>query len=100
MPTYEYACEKCRYEFESFQSIKAAPLRKCPRCGKNGLKRLIGTGSGIIFKGTGFYATDYRSDSYKKAAQAEKPAATGAKKETEPKPAHRKKHEKKYTSNL
>jgi putative FmdB family regulatory protein len=72
MPTYGYACEKCGHEFDEFQSIKAKPLRKCPQCGKLALKRLIGTGAGIIFKGSGFYQTDYRSDSYKKGAEKEK----------------------------
>ena len=66
MPTYEYICESCEHEFEQFQSITARPLRKCPQCGKATLKRLIGTGAGIIFKGNGFYETDYRSDSYSK----------------------------------
>jgi len=55
MPTYEYICENCGYEFEQFQAIKAKPIRKCPACGKRELKRLIGSGSGIIFKGSGFY---------------------------------------------
>src|SRR5262245_40445476 len=73
MPTYEYACDACKYESEEFQSITAAPLKKCPKCGKPRLKRLIGTGGGVIFKGSGFYQTDYRSESYKKAAEAEKP---------------------------
>ncbi len=71
MPTYEYRCGNCKYEFERFQSIKARPLRKCPQCGKNALNRLIGTGAGIIFKGSGFYETDYRSESYKKAQKKE-----------------------------
>jgi len=75
MPTYEYECEACSERFEVFQSITAKPLRKCPECGKNKVKRLIGTGAGIIFKGSGFYETDYRSDSYKKAEKAEKDAA-------------------------
>ena len=74
MPTYDYKCEKCGYEFEQFQSITAKPLRKCPECGKTALNRLIGTGAGIIFKGSGFYETDYRSDSYNKAAKKEKDA--------------------------
>ena len=73
MPTYEYRCESCDHQFELFQSIKAPVRRKCPACSKLALKRLIGTGGGVIFKGSGFYATDYRSDSYKKAADAEKP---------------------------
>ena len=67
MPTYGYACEQCCHEFDSFQSITAKPLRKCPQCGKSSLKRLIGTGAGFLFKGSGFYCTDYRGDSYKKA---------------------------------
>jgi putative FmdB family regulatory protein len=83
MPTYAYVCEKCHHECEAFQSIKAKPLRQCPACGENTLKRLIGTGAGIIFKGSGFYCTDYRSDSYKNAAQSEtggaKDKATGKK---------------------
>ncbi len=75
MPTYEYLCEACGHEFELFQAMSASVKRKCPDCGKLKLKRLIGTGSGVIFKGSGFYQTDYRSDSYKKAAEAEKKAA-------------------------
>jgi len=76
MPTYDYLCDNCGHKIEKFQSITARPLRKCPKCGRNQLKRLIGTGAGIIFKGTGFYETDYRSESYKEAKKkAEKPAA-------------------------
>jgi putative FmdB family regulatory protein len=75
MPTYEYACEECGHRFEKFQSITANPLRKCPECKKNSVKRLIGTGAGIIFKGNGFYETDYRSESYKKAAEKDKPSS-------------------------
>ena len=71
MPTYDYQCEACEHEFEEFQSISAKPLKKCPQCGKRSLQRLIGTGGGVIFKGSGFYQTDYRSASYKKAAQAD-----------------------------
>jgi putative FmdB family regulatory protein len=71
MPTYAYACEHCGHEFEAFQSITAKPMRKCPECGRASLKRLIGTGAGIIFKGSGFYCTDYRSDSYQTAAKKE-----------------------------
>ncbi|MBI4581029.1 MAG: zinc ribbon domain-containing protein [Planctomycetes bacterium] len=71
MPTYDYECSACRHTFEQFQSITAKPIRKCPACGKNAAKRLIGTGAGIIFRGSGFYQTDYRSDSYKAAAKAD-----------------------------
>jgi putative FmdB family regulatory protein len=71
MPTYEYKCDNCEHTFEEFQSITAQPLKKCPSCGKLKLRRLIGTGAGIIFKGSGFYATDYRSDSYTQAAKSE-----------------------------
>jgi putative FmdB family regulatory protein len=63
MPTYEYACQKCGHEFEQFQSMRDEPLKKCPRCKKAGLKRLVGSGAGLIFKGTGFYITDYKNKS-------------------------------------
>ena len=76
MPTYEYVCDACGHEFELFQSMSASIKRKCPECSKLKLKRLIGIGSGVIFKGSGFYQTDYRSDSYKKAAEADKKAST------------------------
>ncbi|MHC4740795.1 MAG: FmdB family zinc ribbon protein [Planctomycetota bacterium] len=76
MPTYEYVCGECGFELERFQSIMARPLRKCPECGKLKLQRLIGTGAGIIFKGSGFYETDYRSESYKKGAESEKKSET------------------------
>lgn len=79
MPTYDYLCDSCGHKFEKFQSITARPLRKCPECGKNQLKRLIGTGAGIIFKGSGFYETDYRSESYKEAKKKEEKTATEAK---------------------
>ena len=75
MPTYDYVCRNCEHAFEEFQSMSAKPLRKCPECGKLKLERLIGTGAGFIFKGGGFYETDYRSDGYKKAAKAESDAA-------------------------
>lgn len=79
MPTYEYKCKACEHQFEQFQSMKDAALTKCPECGKKQLERLIGTGGAIIFKGSGFYQTDYRSDSYKKSADADgKPASTAA----------------------
>ena len=76
MPTYEYICGNCGYEFEHFQSMKAKSLRKCPKCSKNKLKRLIGAGAGVIFKGSGFYETDYRSEGYKKAKESEKKTTT------------------------
>lgn len=79
MPTYEYVCDACEHTFEEFQSITAKSLRKCPACGKNKLRRLIGTGAGVIFKGSGFYETDYRSDSYKSAAKADKPESKDSK---------------------
>ena len=72
MPTYDYVCKHCDHRWELFQSIKANPVRKCPECGKLRAKRLISAGAGILFKGSGFYQTDYRSDSYKKAAEADK----------------------------
>jgi putative FmdB family regulatory protein len=75
MPTYEYECDACGHAFEQFQSITAAPIKKCPICKKSRVRRLIGRGAGIIFKGSGFYQTDYRSDGYAKSAAAEKPAA-------------------------
>lgn len=78
MPTYEYRCGACEHQFEQFQSITAKPLRKCPACGKSALERLIGTGGGVIFRGSGFYETDYRSESYKKAAEAETKSSTPA----------------------
>lgn len=78
MPTYEYECKSCGKNLEIFQSMKDKPLEICPECGKNTLKRLLGTGAGIIFKGNGFYCTDYRSDSYKKSKESDsKPAASG-----------------------
>lgn len=61
MPTYEYVCPKCGHEFEAFQSMKDEPLTKCPKCKKSGVKRLVGGGAGLIFKGTGFYITDYKT---------------------------------------
>ena len=87
MPTYEYLCNNCGHAFEKFQSITAAPVRKCPECGKMKVRRLIGCGAGIIFKGSGFYETDYRSEGYKKAAKSEKEKATPAKSEGKSKTA-------------
>jgi putative FmdB family regulatory protein len=77
MPTYEYVCERCDHEFELFQQMSDAVKRKCPECGQLKLRRRFGTGAGIIFKGGGFYETDYRSAAYKKAAEAERKAAEG-----------------------
>ena len=70
MPTYEYECQSCSHRFEEFQSITEEPLKKCPECGKK-VKRLIGTGAGIIFKGSGFYATDHRSSDYNTKSKAD-----------------------------
>lgn len=116
MPTYDYQCSACEHAFEAFHSITAQPLKKCPSCGKNKLRRLIGTGAALLFKGDGFYITDYRSESYKQAAKAESgaadktaagtpdKAATGAAADAKPKaepkpaaaaPASHKKHPKK-----
>jgi putative FmdB family regulatory protein len=79
MPTYDYECSACGHRFEMFQSITARPARKCVKCGRLKAKRLIGTGGGIIFKGSGFYETDYRSESYRKAAKADADVASGGK---------------------
>ncbi len=72
MPTYEYQCQNCGHEFELFQQMSAPVKKKCPKCSKLKLKRLIGSGSAVVFKGSGFYETDYRSDAYKKDAKADK----------------------------
>jgi putative FmdB family regulatory protein len=73
MPTYDYICDGCGNEFEAFESIKADPQTICPKCNEAKLRRKIGAGAAIIFKGSGFYQTDYRSDSYKKSAKADAP---------------------------
>ena len=79
MPTYEYHCDACEHEFEEFQSMSEAALSKCPQCGRKKLRRLFGTGAAILFKGSGFYQTDYRSESYKAAAKADQDSGkTGA----------------------
>jgi putative FmdB family regulatory protein len=77
MPTYEYKCTACGHQFEQFQSITAAPIKRCPQCGKAKVKRLLGTGAGLIFKGSGFYITDYRDSSYKEKAKAESGSGSG-----------------------
>ena len=78
MPTYEYACEACGHKFEEFQSIKAKPTTRCPVCKKKKVKRLISGGAGFLFKGSGFYITDYRSDAYKAAAKSDSAPAPAA----------------------
>ena len=105
MPTYDYECDACQHKFEEFQSISAEPLTKCPKCKKKKLRRLFGAGAALVFKGSGFYTTDYRSDSYKKAASAdskstesssssesksETKSETKSAAKTESKPLHRK----------
>ncbi len=79
MPTYDYECDACDHKFEEFQSMMDDPLKKCPKCGRKKLRRLLGTGAAIIFKGSGFYQTDYRSESYKKSAKADEAKAKGDK---------------------
>ena len=74
MPTYDYLCEGCGHEMEVFQSINADVLKTCPECNQDELKRQFGTGAAIVFKGSGFYQTDYRSDNYKKGQKADKPS--------------------------
>lgn len=76
MPTYDYVCDACGHEFEEFQNITADPLTKCPECKKKKLRRLFGTGAAVMFKGSGFYQTDYRSDSYKQAAKKDSSKAS------------------------
>lgn len=97
-PTYEYECLKCKKQFDQFQSIKDAPLKKCPQC-RGKVRRLISTGGGLLFKGSGFYTTDYRSENYKQGAKAEPkpkteaaktPAAGAAEKKAPAKPAKEK----------
>ena len=79
MPTYDYICDDCQHEFEAYESIKADSQTVCPTCHEPKLRRKIGAGAAILFKGSGFYQTDYRSDSYKKGAQADKTASEPAK---------------------
>lgn len=88
MPTYDYVCTQCDHALEAFHAMNAAPLKDCPACGRPALKRKIGTGAGLLFKGSGFYITDYRSDSYQKSAKSEqgggKTEAAPAKSESKP----------------
>ncbi|MEW6072597.1 MAG: zinc ribbon domain-containing protein [Planctomycetota bacterium] len=77
MPTYDYRCDACHHELEIFQTMRESPRRKCPACGRMKLRRQIGNGAGILFRGSGFHQTDYRSKSYRAGAEA-------AKKESEP----------------
>ena len=92
MPTYEYRCEKCGHEFETFQSITAAPLKVCPedlcarkKWGRGKVAKKISAGAGLLFKGGGFYITDYRSEGYKQAAKKDvAPVKTETKSETKP----------------
>jgi len=72
MPTYDYECDACGHTWEMFQRIVEDPIKKCPKCNKKKARRLFGTGSAVMFKGSGFYETDYRSDSYKKGEKAAK----------------------------
>jgi putative FmdB family regulatory protein len=78
MPTYEYHCDGCEHHFDEFQSITEPPLTKCPQCHKRKLRRIFGTGAAVLFKGAGFYQTDYRSESYKAAAKADQEAGKPA----------------------
>jgi putative FmdB family regulatory protein len=76
MPTYEYKCDACSHGFDEYQSFSDKPLKKCPKCKKSKLRRLFGTGAAVLFKGSGFYQTDYRSESYKSAAKADAPSSS------------------------
>ena len=91
MPTYDYVCNNCDHKFEEFQSITANPLKKCPSCKRMKLNRLIGTGAGVIFKGSGFYETDYRSNSYKDAAKQDSESAKKTDTKTDSKTSNSKK---------
>ena len=85
MPTYDYVCDACGHKFEEYQSMMDKNLKKCPACKKSKLRRLLGTGAAIIFKGSGFYQTDYRSESYKSGAKAEETKAAPPKTDAAPK---------------
>lgn len=77
MPTYEYECRKCGHTFEKFQRISDAPAKRCPKC-RGVVRRVLGSGAGLLFKGSGFYITDYRSDGYKKSAKADASSSSGS----------------------
>ena len=85
MPTYDYECDACGHTFEEFQKFSDPVLTKCPACNKKKLRRLFGTGAAVMFKGSGFYQTDYRSESYKKAAAADKPKTESSSKDSKAK---------------
>lgn len=85
MPTYDYECDACGHTFELFQNFSDEVKKKCPECGKPKLRRLFGTGAAIVFKGSGFYQTDYRSDSYKQAAEKDKPSEAKSDKKSDSK---------------
>lgn len=82
MPTYDYVCDACQHTFEEFQSFSAEVLKKCPKCSQETLRRLFGTGAAVLFKGGGFYETEYRSDSYKSAEKADTSTPAPAKTDT------------------
>lgn len=84
MPTYEYECVRCGHHFELFQSMSDPPRKRCPKC-RGKVRRLIGAGAGLLFKGNGFYTTDYRSEGYKSAAQKDQSAASSATSKTDSK---------------
>jgi len=87
MPTYDYICDACQHEFEAYESIKSDSQIVCPTCHEPRLRRKIGAGAAILFKGSGFYQTDYRSESYKKGAQADKTSSEAASKPAESTPS-------------
>lgn len=99
MPTYDYVCDACKHKFELFQGIKDPVKKKCPECSKSKLRRLFGTGAAIVFKGSGFYQTDYRSDSYKKSAAADSSSSSSESKPAESKSSESKSSEAKPASN-
>jgi len=98
MPTYDYRCDACGHELEIFHSMTEAAKRKCPECGKLKLVRQIGAGGGVIFKGSGFYETDYRSESYKRGASAESAKASESKSEAKSESKSESKSDKKTDS--